>query len=113
MNEYFPEDTLAKCHQELFHSVKLESFMVAPDIDKKQIKEIKEALEWAGCKFRSIQYGSKGAYCYYYAPDNAAKDRALDKAYKLRGLYSNENKDVNILTSIQMHVAEARLRYSE
>ena len=52
----------------------------------------------------TISQGKKGQeditvvkkIAYYNAPNAIIQDKALDKAYKLRGSYAAEKKDVNV-----------------
>lgn len=53
-------------------------------------KEIIEMLAEVNCKVRRIVHGETARHVYFWAADNMARDKALDKAYKLKGSYAAE-----------------------
>lgn len=107
MDEHFPVDYIAKKHKQLLDSTVMLQ-MHFPEYSSDQ--EIKEVIELAGNKLikvviSEVTYpGKKGQeditvvkkIAYYNAPNAIIQDKALDKAYKLRGSYAAEKKDVNV-----------------
>jgi len=53
-------------------------------------KEIVAMLAETGCTVRRIVHGETARHVYFWAPDNMARDKALDKGYKLKGRYGSE-----------------------
>lgn len=94
------EASLTRKHRELLNSRDLRQMMFDPQITDFEIEEIILA---AGCTLLKIalvevEYTTKKGEvktfekkcCFYSAPNALAQDRALDKAYKLRGSYAPE-----------------------
>lgn len=53
-------------------------------------KEIIDMLAEVNCTVRRIVHGEQARHVYFWSPDNNARDKALDKAYKIRGRYVDE-----------------------
>lgn len=53
-------------------------------------QEIIEMLAEVNCKVRRIVHGNTARHVYFWSADNIARDKALDKAYKLRKRYGEE-----------------------
>lgn len=53
-------------------------------------QEIIEMLAEVNCKVRRIVHGETARHVYFWSADNTARDKALDKAYKLRGRYMDD-----------------------
>ncbi len=98
------DESLAKKHKQLLESRELKQMMFDPQITDFEIEEI---ILSAGCTFLKtvlveVEYTTKKGEvktfekkcCFYSAPDALAQDRALDKAYKLKGSYAPEKKAV-------------------
>lgn len=100
MDQYMPEDLLAKKHIELLSSVTLEKLSFTPETEDDEIKAV--IADMPGYKFlylKKIKGSARGSniqekIAYVRAPDTMTQDKALDKAYKLRGSYSAEKKDI-------------------
>lgn len=56
--------------------------------------QIKEMLESVGCTVKRIARIYGGRTVYFWSPDNMARDKALDKAYKIRGSYAAEKREL-------------------
>ena len=93
MAEYLGDDVLAKTHKGLLNAKGVGKFDFPTKFTNEEIIEI---VERYGIKVQKIvenkqvapQFQSKKAY--YIVPDNMARDKALDKAYKLKGKYEPE-----------------------
>lgn len=96
--------SLTRKHKQLLESRELKQMMFDPQITDFEIEEI---IVSAGCTLLKIalvevEYTTKKGEvktfekkaCFYSAPDALAQDRALDKAYKLKGSYAPEKKAV-------------------
>ncbi len=57
--------------------------------------DIKEMLEDLKCKVKRIVHRETARDVYYWTADNTTQDKALDKAYKLKGSYAPD-KSVNL-----------------
>lgn len=53
-------------------------------------EDIGEMLAEVNCKLRKVVHGETARHVYFWAYDNMARDKALDKGYKLKGRYGNE-----------------------
>lgn len=53
-------------------------------------KEIIDMLAEVNCTVRRIVHGNSARHVYFWSPDTTARDKALDKAYKLRGRFADE-----------------------
>lgn len=53
-------------------------------------QEIKEMLLEVGCKVKRIVHGEQARHVYFWSPDNAARQSALNLAYKLKGHFAPE-----------------------
>lgn len=58
-------------------------------------KEIIDMLAEVNCKVRRIVHGNTARHVYFWSADNMARDKALDKAYKLRKRYGEEQGNPN------------------
>lgn len=116
----FPDELLKNKHLELLNASRLEH-MVFPtfnsDSDEGQDEEfddleelenkgekfgeqltdaqIRELLASVNCTVRKIVHGEQARHVYFWAADNQAQDKALDKAYKIRGLYAAEKRELS------------------
>lgn len=59
-------------------------------------KEIIEMLAEVNCKVRRIVHGETARHVYFWSADNMARDKALEKVYKLKGSYAPEKKSIEI-----------------
>ncbi len=53
-------------------------------------EDITQLINEANCVLRKIVHGTNARHVYFWAPDNIARDKALDKGYKLKGVYAPE-----------------------
>lgn len=81
----FPDEDLVKIHKGLLNSKRLDHMVFSPPATDDEIKIL---IDEAGCVLRKIVYGEAIKHVYFWAPDNLSRDRALDKAYKLKGKYA-------------------------
>jgi len=120
LDHYLPEDKLAQKHVELLNATRMDHmvFPLGPkdeddinfsgarvsnkedeeDDEREEFKErttltdkeIIEMLAEVNCKVRRIVHGETARHVYFWSADNNARDKALDKAYKLRRRYGEE-----------------------
>ena len=53
-------------------------------------EDIVAMLAEVNCTVRKIVHGETARHVYFWAADNLARDKALDKGYKLKGRYGDE-----------------------
>ena len=85
MEEYFPDEFVAKIHREQLEAKDLKQI---PFFYKLTDKDIKEKIEEQGFTFFSAKRFMNQAYVYFSVPDTMARDKALDKIYKLKQKYA-------------------------
>jgi len=116
--EYLPEEMLAEKHVQLLNATRIDHmvFPLGPkdeddanfsgggrkkkneDDDSEEFKErttltdeeIIIMLKEVNCQVRRIVHGETARHVYFWSADNMARDKALDKAYKLRRRYGEE-----------------------
>lgn len=107
MNQFLPDHELAKKHKQLLNAVSLERLSFDENTTDEDIEEAVGKME--GYKLiRIVSNTDKDGhlwskYAYVKAPDNMAQDKALDKAYKLKGSYAAE-KHVNVNIEVSPEV---------
>lgn len=120
MDEYLPEEMIAKRHDELANAGEIAHYTfpavikdqsvdnpnkraggkikakrpVGECISDAEIKTIVESVP--GCKLIYIKYDAfqGGKMAFYQAPDSRSRKDALDMAYKLRGKYAPEQINI-------------------
>jgi hypothetical protein len=65
-------------------------------------KEIIDMLAEVNCTVRRIVHGNTARHVYFWSADNTARDKALDKAYKIKGYYPKEGPN----TAIQVNIGD-------
>lgn len=85
MEKEFPDAEVASIHKSLLGAKRLDHMVFSTTIDDKEIKEL---ITSAGCVLRKIAHSDQAKHVYFWAPDNTARDHALDKLYKLKGRYA-------------------------
>ncbi len=103
--DFLSNETLLKKHKQLLNAISLEKLSFDYRTTDKEIKEVVRKME--GYKLLKIVNSRKydmNKYAYVQAPDNLAQDKALDKAYKLKGSYAPE-KTLNVNVEVS---SEAR-----
>lgn len=107
MEEYFPEDALAKKHKELLNAGTLQKMRFAFDIEDSEIKDI--LSHFPGAKFIKVDTvdkdGKKYKRLHYIAPDTRIQKDMLDMSYKIRGNYAPEKHETK-----NLHLSLADLR---
>ncbi len=120
LKEYLPESDVAMVHKRLLHAKVLLQMHFGEDVSR---KEIKETIEEAGGKLirvitSEVTYPGKNGkdditvikQVAYYSVDNTmAQDKALDKAYKLRGSYAAEKKELTMKGFSLVELATGKL----
>ena len=92
MEEYLPDRELAKVHYGLLKSMRIEHMVFPTNIKDEEIDEL---LKSVNCQVRKIQHGDMAIHCWFWSPNDKARNDALDKAYKLKGKYAPEKTDLS------------------
>ena len=87
MEKHLPNRLLAKEHKDLLAQKKIDYFVFPKRMDD---EEIYGHVEAAGLTLIVTRESDKGKMAFYSIPDAQAKQKALDMAYKLKGLYVKE-----------------------
>lgn len=82
MDKYLPDVELLGKHRELLEAKKVEHVVYPLGLDQMVIKEL---LNDVGCTPRHYEITPSGMHVWFWAPDQAARAKALDLAYKLKG----------------------------
>lgn len=85
--EVFTDAFLTKKHEDLINAKRVVQQHFHYRIKDKDIKKL---IESQGFTFIATKRFMTTALVYYSAPNTDAQDRALDKAYKIKGAYSAE-----------------------
>ena len=96
IEEALGDDLLATKHMELLNAVTLERFSFKLTDKDDTIREIISQL--AGHEVIHIRMDNDGKVAYVRIPDANTQDKALDKAYKIKGTYAPEKHASVVLT---------------
>jgi hypothetical protein len=97
MEKFLPDDDLLKAHKELLAATHIEHMVFPVAVTDEEITEL---LESVNCKPRKFQHGETANHVWFWAKDNMALKNGLDLAYKLKGKYAPEKKDLTFGDSI-------------
>lgn len=97
--EALPDELLEKKHLELLNAVTLDRFSFKLDDSDEVIHETIAKLP--GHEVVYIRQDDNGKMAYVRVPDSNTQDKALDKAYKIKGSYAPE-KHVNVNTNVSI-----------
>ncbi len=135
IGEYFPDEEIVEIHRTLLKSSSLDHMTfplgpkteeerqqrVALDIAKattegREYREVEyitdqdviDLLESTNCVVRRIVHRETARDVYFWSPDNMARDKALDKIYKIKGNYAPEKSiTLNIDVEASQEVTNA------
>lgn len=113
LDKHLSDKTIIKKHKELLNATRIEHMTFPPFNEEKKDnegkgeqladEEIIELLASVNCTVRKIVHGDMVRHVYFWAADNMARDKALDKIYKLKGLYSKDGTSVNVQVNNQIN----------
>lgn len=89
--EQLSDDILIKAHKELLQQTRADYFVFPKSM---MDDEIMGHVEGAGFKVITIRLSDKGKMAFYSVADAMAKKGALEMAYKIRGDYAPEKKEL-------------------
>lgn len=100
VEDALPDGEVSERHKQLLHSTRLEErvFPTGPKLTINKIpgsedisdEEIRQMFIDAECKVLRIMHQTERRIVYFVSPDNLARDKALDKVYKIKGKYADE-----------------------
>lgn len=90
MEQYFSDEKIAAAEEKQMNAARLYDYQFSKKISDKQIREDVEAH--TGCRLVRIVEGTVFKTAYFYAPDNTAIGKSLDRIYKLKKKYDNTIK---------------------
>lgn len=97
MEEHLSDARLTQVHEELLSARRLEHMVFPPEAQQKKKGTevlsddmIKEFMASVNCVVRKIVHQDMARHVYFWAYDNQARDKALDKGYKLKSKYAPE-----------------------
>ena len=101
LSVYLPDSDLAKKHKELLNAKQIRTISFNRRIDDETITEIIESEGFkvikivnVGEKLNDDEDEETDYYqmkkCFYSVPDTMARDKALDKAYKVKKMYTED-----------------------
>lgn len=103
MNEYLPDELIAKTHKELLVAKEL-SYFVFPREMKDE--EIEKRMEEAGIKLVVVRESDRGKMAFYSRADTRARKDGVDLAYKVKGKMAPEEFKIENNTLQNMTTAE-------
>jgi hypothetical protein len=111
METYLPDSSLSKKHKELLNAVNLEKLSFGEHDTDEEIRAVVEKMEGYKLLYIKTQISSTDGsviskYAYVKAPDNMTQDKALDKAYKLKGKYEATKTDITTGGKPLMDISE-------
>jgi phage terminase small subunit len=98
-----PNEDLARKHNELLNAVVFERISFKLDDSDELIRDI--IAKMPGYEVIYIRQDDNGKMAYVKAPDSNTQDKALDKAYKIKGSYAPD-KHININTNVSIEHRE-------
>lgn len=100
LNEYLPDKKLAEIHKQLLEAKEFRQMQFDIQISDAEIRNV---IEDAGCRFIkstiiTVEYTTKKGevksfdkkLCFFTSPNFMARDKALDKAYKVTKKYEED-----------------------
>lgn len=101
MDAEFPDDSISERHNQLLTASRFEKQEFPPGAkltankipgsEELSDEEIREMFAEAQCRVHRILHGTDKRIVYFSSPDNLARDKALDKVYKIKGRYTDES----------------------
>jgi len=92
MDKHFPDEDLIKIHRELLGAGLVSQQIYEASISNKRIRKIYKDVGFSVLDIIDSTRGTKTKTAIFFMPDSTARDKALDKAYKLTGKYTPEKQ---------------------
>jgi len=110
MQAYLPDESLARKHQELLNNRAIDHMVFPVAMTDGEITDMVESI---GCRVKKIKHGKTVNHVWFFTIDAQSAGKALDMAYKLKGLYAAEktaNVNLNLNADIQLDPKAYELR---
>ena len=91
MDMVFPSHYVATKHRQLLNAHRIDHMVFPLAMTDEDITAL---LAQANCIVKKFMHSETQTHVWFFAADNMAQDKALDKIYKLRGDYAPEEVDV-------------------
>lgn len=107
--ERIPDELLVEKHLELLNASQVQhaSFPLNPEDEDN--KELEAMFTRSNCKVYKIINTTASREVYFFARDNASISKALDLAYKIKGTYAPEQKEVRMVGLIAIQDATKKI----
>ncbi len=110
------DDKLIMVHENLLNSHRMDQMTFPPESKSKKLgtdiitdQDIEDMFLELGCRVRKIVHGELARHVYFWSPDNMARDKALDKAYKIKSKYAPEEYNLKFKTFNKHQLIDAIL----
>ena len=104
------EDKITNIHAKLMVAKKIDYMLFTAEIEDPDIYELIESVE---CTVKKIVHGVQGTHVWFWSPDNLARDKALDKAYKVLGKYAPDKIELEATGLASLSDAELAARIKQ
>ena len=91
MEEYFPDDALAAVEGGQLRASHVQHYVFPASESNKSIRKTIESFP--NCRVVEIKLQHSWKRAYFYAPDNAAVGKSLDRIYKLKKKYPTKDDE--------------------
>lgn len=91
MEEHFPDDDLAVVEKGQLRASRIQHYIFPVSESNRSIKKIIE--NFPNCKLVEIKTQHTWKRAYFYAPDNTAIGKSLDRIYKLKNKYPTKDDE--------------------
>lgn len=96
--ESFKDEDVVAIHKQLLNSLNLEKLSFNEKDTNEEIKLVIDNMPGYELLYIKEGLNADGAviskYAYVKAPDNMTRDKALDKVYRLKGIYAADKTDI-------------------
>ncbi len=103
MEKYLPDKLIAKTEREQLRSTTLQRFIFPPGMDDAAVRDV--VKNTPGAKLLKISRGEKATHVSFLFPDNTARGKSLDRAYKLKLKYPKEKSEDSLNTQLEAALA--------
>lgn len=103
MDKFLPDKLIAKTEREQLRATTLQRFVFPPSMEDDVVKDI--VKNTPGAKLLKITRGEKATHVSFLFPDNTARGKSLDRAYKLKLKYPKEKSEDSLNTSLEAALA--------
>lgn len=92
LEQFFPDEVIAHAENGQLNASHIDHFVFAKSISNEEIKEVIES--YPNCKLKKISETETTKHAYFFAPDNNAVSKSLDRIYKMKDRYAPEKHKI-------------------